>query len=600
MEDAERPGEVAAAWAALAALLLCPSAHCADYAVGDGKLTVNASLYAGTAIRTDDQDPKLLADVNSSLVSIDGRAVTPSSGRNGDDGNLNFNRGDPVATVFKGHLSLAYKWRNYGIEASGQAWYDYATARSGHQWGNSRNGYTAGEPLSDAGALPRSRFSGIVLDNLYGYGHHDLDGTSLDWRLGYQALEWGKRLTILGGLRDLNPVDVPASLRPGVMREQETRITFPAVFARLGLSKATSLEAFYQLQFEPTALNTCGTFFATLDFMAEGCNTAMFGNLSDRTAVATGIYVKRTATIDPSNSGQGGVALKHTVEAWATEFGLYATQFHSRPPFYSGTKSKRDGPPFLPGDPGNLNSTYFTEYPEDIRMFGATVETTIPGGALLGELTYRPNQPLQYNSVDVISAAVSLTAPSPLRDEIEALPPGAVFHAWERHEAVQLQLGAIGQVPKVLGAVGLSYGGEIVYKGVPDLPDPSRVRFGRAEVFGQGPVDGVCPPPAAPLSCSEDGFVSKNALGYRLRVGLRYAKVIGDVDLIPSLLFGQDLSGWSGDSLLLEGRKLVGVSLQATLPSRWSAAISWQPVWGGTYNNGRDRSTAQAYLSYQF
>ncbi len=67
--------------------------------------------------------------------------------------------------------------------------------------------------------------------------------------------------------------------------------------------------------------------------MAEGCNTAMFGNLSDRTAVATGIYVKRTATIDPSNSGQGGVALKHTVEAWATEFGLYATQFHSRPPF---------------------------------------------------------------------------------------------------------------------------------------------------------------------------------------------------------------------------------------------------------------------------
>ena len=139
---------------------------------------------------------------------------------------------------------------------------------------------------------------------------------------------------------------------------------------------------------------------------------------------------------------------------------------------------------------------------------------------VVGELTYRPNQPLQYNSFDVISAAVSRTAPSPLREQADAVAPGGVLRAWERHEALQLQLGATGGLPDVLGSAGMSYGAEIIYKFVPDLPNSSVMRFGRAEVFGQGPVDGVCPPPAAPVSCTSDGYVSQEAFGYRLRAGL--------------------------------------------------------------------------------
>ena len=34
--------------------------------------------------------------------------------------------------------------------------------------------------------------------------------------------------------------------------------------------------------------------------------------------------------------------------------------------------------------------------------------------------------------------------------------------------------------------------------------------------------------------------------------------------------------------------------------NRWSVTVAWQPTWGGTYNNARDRSTAQAYVSFQF
>jgi hypothetical protein len=577
-----------------------PPAIAIDYEVGEGRLKVSGSVFAGTAVRTDKQDTDLLPNVNSSLVGIPGTAVTPSAGRNQDDGNLNFNRGDAVASVVKAYLTLDYSWQNYGVALSGKAWYDFALEHTAHPWGNVPNGYVADTLLSDEGAIARSRFSGIVADNLNAYGHNKIDDVTVDWTVGYQKLDWGNRYAVLGGLRDLNPLDIPATLRPGVQREQETRIAIPALFASIGLTRDTSVEAFYQLAFVSNAPNACGTFFSQLDYVAEGCNKAMFGNMSDRQALATGTYIKRAETQDASNAGQFAVALKHVVEPWATEFGLYAAQFHSRASYYSAIKSLRAGAPFVPKDPGDLNPRYFTEYPEDVRMVGLTFDTKFRGGAVFGELTYRPNQPLQYNAADLIGAFVSNAAPTPLRAQVAALAPGAVFHGYERHDAVQFQLGATAQVPQVLGAAGMSLGGEIVYKGVPGLPDPSVVRFGRADVFGQGPVNGVCPPPAAPVSCTNDGYVSRNAFGYRLRAGLRYPGVTEGVDLIPSLFFGQDVSGWSGDGSILEGRFLAVASLQANFGKNLTAQIAWQPTWGGTYNNLRDRSTAQVNVGYLF
>ena len=152
-------------------------------------------------------------------------------------------------------------------------------------------------------------------------------------------------------------------------------------------------------------------------------------------------------------------------------------------------------------------------------MFGGTFETKVKGGIVFGELTYRPNQPLQYNAADLIAAAVSNLAPTPLRAKMNALGPGGTLNGFERHKNVQLQLGEVGQVPKVLGAAGLNWGAEAVYKGVPDLPDPAVTRFGRSDIFGQGPVNGVCPPPAAPTQCTSDGYVSRHAWGYRLYGG---------------------------------------------------------------------------------
>ena len=101
--------------------------------------------------------------MNSSLVGIPGTALTPTTGRNQDDGNLNFNKGAPVSEVVNGYLSLAYKDGDYSVLASVKAWYDYALERAGHPWGNIPNGYTPDASLSELAdrlvdtGMPRTR-----------------------------------------------------------------------------------------------------------------------------------------------------------------------------------------------------------------------------------------------------------------------------------------------------------------------------------------------------------------------------------------------------------------------------------------------------------
>src|SRR5262245_19945127 len=85
------------------------SAGAAELDVAEGKLSVKGSVTLGVAYRTVSQDTNLLANVNSSLVGIPGTTITPTTGRNQDDGNLNFGKGDPVSQVINGYLSLEYK-----------------------------------------------------------------------------------------------------------------------------------------------------------------------------------------------------------------------------------------------------------------------------------------------------------------------------------------------------------------------------------------------------------------------------------------------------------------------------------------------------------
>ena len=55
---------------------------------------------------------------------------------------------------------------------------------------------------------------------------------------------------------------------------------------------------------------------------------------------------------------------------------------------------------------GRSTGYCFIDYPEDIRLYGLSFQTNIGSTSVAGELSYRPNMPLQINSTDMSIAAI--------------------------------------------------------------------------------------------------------------------------------------------------------------------------------------------------
>lgn len=580
---------------ALACLCFLPPAHAIDLKLGDVAATVHGAVTLGTSLRTKSRDPGLLQPGNGGLVGTDG---TAAGGRNSDDGDLNFARGERISTVLKAVGSIEFKQDNLGLMLRAKAWHDFTLGEADAPFGNAPNRYRAGQPLSDKSFSARAKFSGAVFQEAYISANFKPGAMPLNLRLGDQLIPWGSGWTISGGLSAINPVDLPALRRPGVLPE-EVGVPIPTIHAKLGLNERTSVEFFHQFRFRPTEIDGCGTFHSTYDYLAPGCNVVFVAGATDVVGTQFGLYGKRAPTPEVSDGGQLGLGFTIKAPDIATDFGFYLARYHSRLPVASAIKSPRLVPgPFLPGDPDGLNVRYFTEYPEEIRMVGMNFLTKADDLTFAGELTYRPNQPVALNATDLIRAFASSTAASALRADAIATTPGGVFHGYDRLKALQAQFSASRQFKALLGAETVSLGVEAGFKHMGNLPDPASRRYGRSDIFDIGPVAGVCS--GSSIQCSNDGYVSKTAWGYRFRAGLRYPAVVEHLDLMPSLSFAHDVRGWSHDNAFNEGRRTLGLSLRAAYRRMYLAELSWTPTWGGYYNASRDRSTLSAAVGLRF
>lgn len=582
--------------AAIALALLALPAVATDIPLAGGSLQVNGAVAAGDAVRAGHRSASLLSAPNAAAVGVAGVAL---SSKNSDDGDLNYARGDSVSRALSGMLSLKYTHGNYGIAGSLQAWNDFALQDGDVPFGNSPDHYAAGQPLSDRGFAQRSKFSGVVLDELYLFGHSTLASRPLDWKLGQQVFVLGPQYSITGGLGDLTPHDYPATYRAGGDLAGSGLVPVPGLTAQWKLTPATQVDAFVETGFRPLVPFGCGTFYSQQDFVSAGCNQVMLGQGTDAASLATGMVAGRAPTQTPSNL-QGGFGIEHALPSINGKLGFYAAQFDSPMFFLGAVKSARAVAPFVPGNPDGKNPQYFTSYPTDIRIFALTFQKATHGGGVSAELSYRPNQPYQYNAVDLLNAFLSNVAPTPLRAQATATAPAGIFQGYDRLKAVQLDLAGKQGLPGVLGANVVVLGGEIAYKLAPNLPSLSVARFGRPEVYGAAPLNGICPPTEGATTCSLDGYVTRTSLAYRLSVSLIYKQVFAGVDVTPSIAYGRDVSGWSADGAISAGRQLARVAVKADIRKHYTVQLLWQPIWGGAYDNLKDRGTAAIELGYRF
>lgn len=552
-------------------------------------LTFTGQISLGTAVRTDHRDSNLLIPGNAATVGIAGQAT---AGRNQDDGNLNYDRGDRIGSVLKGLFDAEFKLAGGGARLRLKAWHDATLEHADVPWGNQANNYAANQPLSDVGFSRRARFSGLVAEDAYVYSDFAPGGRALHTRLGWQTLDWGRRSTIPGGLASVMPVDLSAVHRPGATSE-EVLIAIPAVFARLKWDPLSSIEGFYQLGFRPNDLPGCGTFFSTADFASAGCDKVMLapnGMPNDRALLAAGSYAGRADDRAPRDGGQFGIGFTRIVPAIGTQFSGHASRYHSRTPMFGAVKASNPGgapltPPFGPGD-----VQYFAEYPEDITSFSLSFASRLPGIALIGEVTHRPNQPVQLSSTDLLYAFTSNTLPTPLRGDAQTTPAGGHYSGYDRRKVTHFSLGAAKPLPGLLGAAECSLAGEIGAKFVHDLPDLMQRRYGGAEAFYQ---------PSGP-GASSTSFVSDYSWGYRLKFAMTYREVATGFDLQPSLAFVHDVDGWSPDGVFSAGRKVAVFALRGVYQKDWYGEIALHAMTAGEAFNAGDRSHASLVVGTKF
>lgn len=565
----------------MAALALLPAGVlAAELSLGEAGLDVRGALTLGTAWRTEARDAALLPNANSSQIGVAG---TAPGGRNQDDGNLNFAKGDAVSTVAKGYVDVRASRGDFAAFARIKVWHDFVLADAGMPWGHAPNGYAAGQPLSQAGSPRRARFSGAAVEDAYLDGRFEVRGAPLRIKFGRQTLPWGGGFMIGGGVADINPVDAPAMRRPGALAEEKP-VAFPALHARLDASPVLALEAFGQFGFEPNVGVPCGTFYSTADFVAPGCDRIWVTGANDRDTTG---FRTRAPTPGVPDGGQFGVAAGYRAESLATLFGARAAQYHSRAPFGSMVKAASPA-----------NAQYLFEHPERVRLFALDFATRLPQATIRGELSHRPNQPIQINGLDLLGAFTTLQ-PGLLRADANATPTGATYHGYDRKPVTQLQLAASTRRSGILGAAAATFAAEVAVKHVGRLPDVAVRRYGRSDVFGSGPVPGVACV-GSDVTCSSRGFVTARSWGYRLRAELSYPGVIDGIEFKPGIVFGHDVRGWSPDGVFNEGRKSATLSLRGEVGPRYFAEFAWQQAWGGVYDNARDRDAATLVVGLRF
>lgn len=624
------------------------SAAAFEFNWGDIEGSFNSQISIGSSWRMEGQDAQLVTPGNRPGFGL-------ASTSTGDDGNLNFDDGDAYSVILKGVHDLELRKGDFGLLVRGKYWYDAELADGKRPHGNSANFYTPNETLADSGFDNFAKSSGIALLDAFVYGTFYVGDSQapIDVRLGRQVASWGESTFIQNGINVINPIDVSAFRRPGA-EIKEGLLPVAMATVSIGLTNALSFDAFYQIEWEKTVIDGCGTYFSSADVAATGCNVVTLTNLlSDQAQMLpdVGLYITRRPDIEPSDSGQFGVSFRYFAENLnSSEFGIYYVNYHSRIPYLGGFTSANPGvpsgvippgfpdplPPFIPlsdgQDLGALlgggNPQYFAEFPEDIEMYGVSFATNFAGFAVSGEVSYRPDFPVQMNTTEILQGAVGLAPWSTLTPIILADVAqngwGNPISGFDRLPVTQAQVTFIRFFDQVLGASRLSFAAEIGANWVGDLPEQSVQRYGRSPIFGMGyfepiplpspplppgefitceagnPLADIDPPNTNARNCTTDGYVTDSSWGYRIRAGLTYNDVIAGINLTPSLAWSHDVDGYSPNSNFTEDARALSVALGAEYLNRYTASLAYTTFSGGDYNTIVDRDFLSLSLSVSF
>jgi hypothetical protein len=599
-------------------------------------------------------DSSLSVGASWSTANPDKDLIGANNGGNGlsqttDDGRLNFKKGETFSKIFKGVHDLELKYGDTGVFVRGKYWYDFELKDEHREF----------KDISDKNRKEGAKSSGAQLMDAFVYHNYSIGDQPGSVRLGKQVVSWGESTFVMSGINAVNPIDVSAFRRPGA-EIKEGLIPVNMFYVSQSLTENLSMEAFYQLEWDQTVVDNCGTFFSQPDIVADGCNNNLavlttqndlynrIVGLAGSPALADsliqqlgalgaswsgtpdeGVVVGRGGDRDARDSGQWGLSFRYMFAPLDTEFGAYFMNYHSRAPIFSGAAPSAAGlaaaGAFASGLAGLVgvpsaaqlgalpiagSGSYFIEYPEDIRLYGLSFSTTLPTGtAWSGEISYRPNAPVQLGTTDVLYAGLkdmALTVGGTTVNPYAQVSPlsadsDGMLHGYRRKEVTQFQTTFLHFFEQVMGASRLALVGELGWTHVGGLESTSKVRYGRDPIFGS--AGAMCEsvnlgtagasPNMGLISkgCDLDGFTTANSWGYRARAVWEYPDVFAGINLKPSIAWSHDVEGYSPGpgGNFEEGRKAISLGLDAEFQNTYNASLSYTNFFDGKYSTVDDR-----------
>lgn len=630
-EKAARPA-IAAALALAASALAALKALALDYQFDGWQVNLNTILSEGLILRT--------SPPNKDFIYVGNGGRYPAAG--GDHGTLNYRAGSLTFATSRITSELNVKRDDYGFFARATGFFDAIndTVRTDFQKLNR-------PAVRDVGADLRL-LDAFAYARPYAFGH------PFDVRIGSQVLNWGESTFIPNGINVITPLDITALHTPGTPL-RDAFLGVPAIDVRTQLVGNLSAEGFYQVYWNRSRFDPAGDFFSTDQTISDGGQyilegagvpdrlTALNGTIDVLRNNVFGAAVPRSLDRHPSNQGQFGLALRYSVPSFNdAEFGLYFENYHSKLPFLSWRAGTRQAlvaneaaiPRFsASGVPTyNASSSYFADYPSDIKLLGASYALTGPAGvAIQGEVSHRFNQPVQLAGADLglaaqipalcgaaadFAAIAALAVPlgrscvGAIADPVTAASGGvptygSIITGWKRYGVSQFQTTLTKVFPGIpgTGVTGWTLIGEAGLVWVHGLSSQKGIL--NAVQVPYSTVSSVSAPSTA--YPSKKGHATSVSGGYVVAATFDMPNTLPyGISMSPAISLSHSVAGRSpgGAGNFEEGNAAVSAGVNFGYVNKWTFGVQYTYNFSlfntGRYNPLLDRDYVSAALTYAF
>lgn len=506
------------------------SVHAITFEFEGGKGNFDSTLSIGTGIRVKEPSCGLITQGASGGGAPAG-CLSPTSAL-GDQGDLNYAKGDRFTTYLKGNHELLLKLPSEITFMGRVNWLRDFSSTNTTGYTSATTPPTITDGLADD-ARSDLRFKARLLD-LWVSKSFAVGDQQARLRVGNQVISWGESLFLPGGINSTNAIDVMRLSQPGTQLK-EVFLPAPIVSVTSGLGRGLNAEAYVQTNWNGNYLPPTGSYWSNANGLGKGHDS--YGLVEAK----------------PSNSGQWGVALRYQPDGTQLNLALYAMNYHDKGPQFST----------------NVNGTGVVgwAYPENRKLFGISANFPVGDWAIGTELSYRPKDAAALNPA--ISGCSSQNG-----------------NCWVDEKRLQWHLtGLLSLTPsnasgvlKLLGADTATLLAETVVIRYPGLK-PS---YGGDTISAGGWGWGQEFDPAG----TPESVGSKTSWGYNFDFSWVYdGTVIPGWQVVPEIYYFQAVKGRTPNvvGLFMEGAKSVNLTVSFLQnPTKWQFAINYAAFWGGS------------------